>query len=160
MDSQKAIASALDTQQVAESLEAITDTFARPTYAGVACVDGFGVKVAVKRGALVVSDGIGPHRRERTYGRATHGIRRLVVLNAEGYVSLEALRWCQALAIGVVLLGPDGTPILASTPRVKEDARIRRQQALAPSQPVGLGISPLFAGSEALRAGKCPRSGH
>jgi CRISPR-associated endonuclease Cas1 len=63
-----------------------------------------------------------------------------VILNAAGLVSLDALRWCQALDIGVLVLGPDGTAQLASTPRVTDDARLRRTQALATSEPYGLDI--------------------
>jgi len=78
--------------------------------------DGFGVRFVVERGALEVHDGVGQHRRTRRCDRATHGLRRLVILNAAGVVSLEALRWCQALDVGVLVLGGDGTAQLASTP--------------------------------------------
>ena len=100
------------------------------------------VRVVVDKGALVVEDGVGEQRRSRSYQRATHGLRRLVVLNAYGgSVSWDALRWCKSLGIGVLVLGADGSASLASTPRVTDDARLRRMQALAPSEPVGLGIA-------------------
>ena len=122
---------------------AVVATFARDaTSAGICVADGFGVRVLVEKGALVVEDGVGEQRRTRRYQRATHGLRRLVVLNAYGgSVSWDALRWCKSLGIGVLVLGADGSPSLASTPRVNDDARLRRMQALAPSVPVGLGIA-------------------
>ena len=65
--------------------------------------------MTVERGALQVHDGIGSHRRTRRYDRATHGLRRLVLVQAEGFVTFEALRWCQGLGIGVLVLDIDGT---------------------------------------------------
>jgi hypothetical protein len=104
--------------EVTDSMSALAATYSRSDLAGVCVADGFGVRVVVERGALEVHDGVGPHRRSRRYDRATHGLRRLVILNGAGVVSLDALRWCHALGIGVLVLGPDGTVHLASTPRV------------------------------------------
>ncbi|HXW80377.1 MAG TPA: CRISPR-associated endonuclease Cas1, partial [Acidimicrobiales bacterium] len=132
---------ALSAEDVADARCAIEATYSRPGGAGVCVADGFGVKLTVNRGALVIEDGIGTHRRNRRYDRATHGLRRLVLIQPEGFVTFEALRWCTSLGVGVVVLGTDGTPTLASTARVTDDARLRRVQALAPTEPVGLGIA-------------------
>jgi len=131
----------LTPDDVADSMSALAETYARPDLGGICVADGFGVRVVVERGALEVHDGVGPHRRTRRYDRATHGLRRLVMLNATGMVSLDALRWCHALGIGVLVLGPDGTAQLASTPRMTDDARLRRTQALAPFEPYGLDVA-------------------
>ncbi len=65
---------ALSPEDVADSMSAIGQTYARPDLAGVCVVDGFGVRVEVERGALEVHDGIGQqHRRTRRYDRATMG---------------------------------------------------------------------------------------
>jgi CRISPR-associated endonuclease Cas1 len=100
-----------------------------------------GLRLAVERGALVVEDGMGEHRRSRRFEKATHGLRRLVILGSTGSVSLDALHWCRRLGIGVVVLAPDGSAALASTPRMTDDARLRRIQALAPDLPVGLDVA-------------------
>jgi CRISPR-associated endonuclease Cas1 len=136
-------AAPITAQDIEDHEVAVAASFARDaTSAGICVADGFGVRVGVERGALVVEDGMGEQRRSRNYQRATHGLRRLVVLNAYGgSVSWDALRWCKSLGIGVLVLGADGSPSLASTPRVTDDARLRRMQALAPSEPVGLGIA-------------------
>ena len=148
MTTAEVIVGPMSGEEVAERLSAIEQTFAREDRGGICVCDGFGVRVAVERGALEVSDGIGPHRRTRRYDKATHGLARLVVLNASGNVSLAALRWCQALAIGVVVIGPDGRALLTSAPRVTDDARIRRAQALAPSGPIGLDVAALLLGAK------------
>ncbi len=116
----------LTPEDVVDSTAALQETYSRPDSAGVCVVDGFGVRVVVERGALEVHDGIGPHRRTRRYDKASHGLHRVVILNAAGIVSLDALRWCSGLGIGVLVLGPDGTCQLASTPRMTDDARLRR----------------------------------
>jgi CRISPR-associated endonuclease Cas1 len=131
----------LSPEDVTDSMSALAETYRRPDTAGVCVCDGFGMRVVVERGALEVHDGVGPYRRSRRYDRATHGLRRLVILNAAGVVSLDALRWCHALGVGVLVLGRDGTAQLASTPRLSDDARLRRTQALAPFDPYGLDVA-------------------
>lgn len=131
----------IEPDDVAAGMAAIRETYARDTSAAGVCVaDGFGVRVVVERGALEVCDGIGPYRRVRHFERATHGLRRLVLADADGFLTLAALRWCSQLGITVVVLAPDGTCQLASTPRMTDDARLRRTQALAPTLPVGLDL--------------------
>jgi CRISPR-associated endonuclease Cas1 len=132
----------LTPDDVADTTVSLTATFSRDTSsAGICVVDGTGLRLSVDHGALVVEDGIGEHRRHRRFERATHGLRRLVVLGVSGNLSLDALHWCRRLGIGVVVLAPDGTAVLASTPRATDDARLRRAQALAPEQPIGLDLA-------------------
>ena len=144
----------LSPEDVADSMSALAETYSRPDAAGVCVADGFGVRVVVERGALEVYDGIGPHRRTRRFDRATHGLRRLVILNAAGIVSLDALRWCDALGVGVLVLGSDGTAQLASTPRMTDDARLRRTQALAPFEPYGLEVARWLMSRKIMGQGK------
>ncbi len=59
---------------------------------GVLVLSGYGLRIAVERGHLVVEDGIGPQRRSARLAKATCGLRRLVVLGHSGTVSLEALQ--------------------------------------------------------------------
>lgn len=133
---------ALTPEDVADSAVSLTAMFSRDSSgAGICVVDGMGLRLSVDRGALMVEDGMGEHRRQRRFDKATHGLRRMVVLGATGNCSLDALHWCRRLGIGVVVLAPDGTAVLASTPRTTDDARLRRTQALAPGQPIGLDLA-------------------
>jgi CRISPR-associated endonuclease Cas1 len=144
----------LTPEDVTDSMVALAETYARTDTAGICVADGFGVRVVVERGALEVHDGVGPHRRTRRYDRATHGLRRLVILNASGMVSLDAFRWCASLGVGVLVLGPDGTAQLASTPRMTDDARLRRTQALAPFEPYGLDVARWLMSRKIMGQGK------
>jgi CRISPR-associated endonuclease Cas1 len=107
----------------------------------VCVADGIGLRLSVERGALVITDGIGDHCRTRHFDKATHGLRRVVVMGTTGTVSIDALHWCSRLGIGVVMLALDGTAQLASTPRLTDDARLRRTQAFATNEPYGLDVA-------------------
>ena len=125
-------------RDVAESMEAITETFSlRSAPEGVAVVEGRGCMVHVDRGRLHLSDGLGAHRRNRTYEKATHGLRRIVVAGPDVLMSTAALRWCAAAGICVVVLGADGA-LLAAGPPGRDDARLLRAQALALYGPAGV----------------------
>ena len=91
-------------------------------------------------GNLVVKDGFGADSRERVYSRATHGLSRLIVLGHEGFVTLEALRWLVDLGIAYQQIDRDGR-VLATSTTGSGDARLRRQQALAPHTNVGLEVA-------------------
>ena len=132
----------LTSDDIADRSEARAATFARdPLDPGVCVADGMGLRICVERGALVVEDGLGEHRRTRRFDKATHGLSRLVVLGATGFVSIDSLHWLRRLGIGVVVLDPKGSPAFVSAPRRTDDARLRRQQALAPDEPVGCDIA-------------------
>jgi CRISPR-associated endonuclease Cas1 len=108
---------------------------------GVCAVDGYGVKIRVERGRLLVSDSIGPLRREARLARATHGVRRLVVLGHSGFISLDGIRWLADVGIGFVQLDPDGRLLIASGGMGLDDPRLRRAQAMAFGQPSGMAVA-------------------
>lgn len=136
------IKSGLSAEDVADTIDSLRTTYARDTSAaGIVVADGMALRLYVKSGGLVVEDGLGEHRRTRRFDRATHGISRLVVLGTTGSVSLDALNWCRRLGVGVVMLAPDGSPVLSSTPRMTDDARLRRVLARAPDEPIGLDLA-------------------
>src|SRR5690349_21176444 len=110
---------------------------------GVVTLFGYGIKVRVDRGHLILEDGIGPARREARFPRVGHGLKRLVVIGTDGFVSLAALRWLAAdQGAAFVMLERDGS-VLASTGPAPglDDARLRRAQALALRSGTGLEIA-------------------
>jgi CRISPR-associated protein Cas1 len=77
-------------------------------------------------------DGEGWFRRERRWNRATGQLRRLIVGASSGYVTLDALAWCQAAGVAVVIVDSDGEVMLAPGAYRSDDARLRRVQAAPP----------------------------
>lgn len=57
-----------------------------------------------------------------------------------GTVTLKALRWLHDIGAAFLQIGADGEAIVASGPSGLDDARLRRAQALAASNGVGLAI--------------------
>jgi CRISPR-associated endonuclease Cas1 len=136
---------------VTESDSAVRYIFTRqPDNPSVIVADGFGVRVSINRGHLVIEDGIGDTRRIRRIPRidATMSARssdsqfriaRLVILSDSGYVSFEALRWCADLGISVVQLDRDGR-LLMSSPGLAGDSRLRIAQVRAIGSETGVSI--------------------
>ncbi len=123
------------------SQAALRATFSRdPTDPSIAVADGRGVKVIVDRGHLLVADGLGRHRRERRWPRASRELRRLVILGRSGFVSLEAVRWCEAVGVALVVLDGESTVLTSARPGI-DDSRLRRAQAAAWGTPVGLAVA-------------------
>src|SRR5437879_1619726 len=108
---------------------------------GVVTLFGYGITVRVDRGHLVMQDGIGPARREARLPRVAHGLQRLVVIGADGFVSLAALRWLADQDAAFVMLNRNGSVLATTGPVRPSDARLRRAQALAFHSGVGLEIA-------------------
>ena len=108
---------------------------------GVLVLTGFGLRIAVDRGHLVLGDGIGKQRRSGRFPRVGAGIKRLVVVGHAGCITLEALRWLQEIGVAFVQIGADGELIAMGAANALTDARLRRAQALAMGSNVGLSIA-------------------
>jgi len=108
---------------------------------GVVTLFGYGIKIHVDRGHLAIQDGIGPVRREARLPRVGHGLRRLVVIGSDGFVSLSALRWLADQDVSFSMLERDGSVLATTGPVRSSDARLRRAQALAHQSGVALEIS-------------------
>ena len=131
-----------NTETTTEALSPVAGLFSRdPVNPSICVVDGFGTSLLMKSGRLVVVDGIGQHRRTRTYHRATHGLSRIVLLGTSGIVSLDALEWCRSLKIELVVLDSQGEISFSSQSRVTDDARLRRIQAQSAGSDLGLDIA-------------------
>src|SRR2546427_2883164 len=98
---------------------------------GVLTLRGYGIQVRVDRGHLLLEDGIGADRRQARFPRVGHGLRRLVVIGADGMVSLAALRWLADQDAAFVMLDRGGSVLVTTGPVRPSDARLRRAQALA-----------------------------
>lgn len=108
---------------------------------GVLVLSGYGIRVQVNAGHLLANDGIADERRTIRLPRVGHGLRRLVIIGSDGFVSLEALRWLADQDAAFVMLDRDGSVLAATGPVCHSDARLRRAQALASGNGVALEIS-------------------
>ena len=85
----------------------------------------------MQNGYLEVEDGTGPDRRRIRLGRVGHGLRRLVCISEDGFVTLDALKWLADQRASLVMLDRSGKVSLDTGPNAPSDARLRRAQALA-----------------------------
>ena len=120
--------------------ETTTPPSAVPIRTGIVTLDGYGIKVAVDRGHLSVSDGIGRQRRAGRFAKATSRIKRLVVIAQTGFMTLEALRWLHDAKAAFIQLDQDGSILTASIGGL-DDGRLRRAQALIPMTQHRLAIA-------------------
>jgi CRISPR-associated endonuclease Cas1 len=108
---------------------------------GVLTLYGFGIRVRMQSGHLEIEDGIGPDRRKIRLARVGHGLKRLVLIGSDGFVTLEALHWLSAQGVAFVMLERDGKVLCVTGPVRPSDARLRRSQALAGCSAVGIEIA-------------------
>ncbi len=108
---------------------------------GVVTLYGYGINVHVDRGHLTIADGIGIDRRHARLPRVGHRLRRLVVVGADGVISLAALRWLSDQDAAFVMLDRDGSVTVITGPVRPSDARLRRAQSLAQDSGTALKIA-------------------
>ena len=108
---------------------------------GVVTLFGYGITAQVDRGHLVIEDGIGPERRQARFPRVGHGLRRLIVIGADGMVTLAALRWLADQDASFVMLNRDGSVLATTGPVHPSDSRLRRAQSLAHQTGAAVQIS-------------------
>ena len=108
---------------------------------GVLALSGFGIKVRMQCGHLETEDGIGPERRKVRLARVGHGLRRLVLIGSDGFITLEALRWISDVDAAFLMLDRTGKVLTVTGPAAPADAKLRRAQSLAVGNGTGLRIS-------------------
>jgi CRISPR-associated endonuclease Cas1 len=108
---------------------------------GVITLFGYGSRLSVERGHLIVEDRIGPKHRYGRFARVRHGIKRVVAIGSNGSVSLAALRWLADQDAAFVMLERDGRVLATTGPVKPSDARLRRSQSLAQESGVALEIA-------------------
>ena len=108
---------------------------------GVLTVWGYGIRVQVNGGHLILHDGIADERRTIRLPRVNHGLKRLVMIGSDGFITLEALRWISDVGAAFVMLDRRGKVLAITGPVSSSDAKLRRAQALALGNGTALKIS-------------------
>src|SRR5882762_2441204 len=93
---------------------------------GVLVLRGFGIRVSVAQGHLLLEDGIGQDRRQFRLPRVAHGLRRLVLIGSDGFITLEALRWISGVGASFLMLDRRGKVLAITGPVAPSDAKLRR----------------------------------
>src|SRR5436305_1083853 len=108
---------------------------------GVLVLSGFCIKARVHCNHLELEDGVGLERRKIRLSRVAHGLKRLVVIGSDGFVSLAALRWLTEQDASFVMLERNGKLLCVTGPVRPSEAKLRRAQALAAGNGLGLEIA-------------------
>src|SRR6266478_3537936 len=108
---------------------------------GVLVLNGYGIRVQVSAGHLLLQDGIADERRTIRLPRVNHGLKRLVMIGSDGFITLEAMRWLADQGAAFVMLDRRGKVLAVTGPVSSSDAKLRRAQALALGNGTALKIS-------------------
>jgi CRISPR/Cas system-associated endonuclease Cas1 len=108
---------------------------------GVITLFGFGIKICVERGHLLVEDGIAADRRQARFPRVRNGLTRVVCISEDGFFTLGALKWLSDVGIPLTVLDRLGKIRFLTGPTASADARLHRAQFAALGNGVGLEIS-------------------
>jgi CRISPR-associated endonuclease Cas1 len=108
---------------------------------GVLVLSGYGLRIAVERGHLMVEDGIADERRRARFSRLDRDLKRVVVLGHTGSVSLEAVRWLNGVGVPLIHLNSDGQVFFVAAPAGAVLPTLRRSQALAAETGLGIRLS-------------------
>ncbi|MFZ0139194.1 MAG: CRISPR-associated endonuclease Cas1 [Candidatus Sulfotelmatobacter sp.] len=108
---------------------------------GVLVLNGWGIRIKVEAGHLLLHDGIADERRTIRLPRVNHGLKRLVLIGSDGFVTLEALRWISDAGASFLMLDRRGKVLVVTGPVTPSDSKLRRAQALALGNGTALKIS-------------------
>jgi len=108
---------------------------------GVLVLNGFRIRVSVNAGHLLCHDGIAEERRTVQLPRVGNGLRRLVMIGSDGFITLEALRWLADQSAAFTMLDRRGKVLVVTGPVYPSDSKLRRAQALALGNGTALRIS-------------------
>jgi CRISPR-associated endonuclease Cas1 len=115
---------------------------------GVLVLNGYGIRVQVNAGHLLLHDGIAEERRTIRLPRVNHGLKRLVMIGSDGFITLEAIRWISDVGAAFVMLDRQGKVIAVTGPLAPSDSKLRRAQALALGNGVALKIAKELIGQK------------
>jgi CRISPR-associated endonuclease Cas1 len=108
---------------------------------GVLVLNGYGIRVQVNAGHLLLHDGIADVRRTIRLPRVNHGLKRLVLIGSDGFITLEALRWIADQGAAFLMLDRRGKVLTVTGPVAPSDSKLRRAQSLALGNGTALKIS-------------------
>jgi CRISPR-associated endonuclease Cas1 len=97
----------------------------------VLILDGYGLRIAVERGHLLVEDGLAAERRQLRFSRLDRALKRILILGHAGTISLDAIRWLNGVGVPLTHLDSDGRVFFVAAPTGAVIPALRRNQAMA-----------------------------
>ncbi len=121
----------------------LSHSFAIPQISklGVLTLYGFGIRVRMQAAHLEIEDGIGPERYKIRLPRVNHGLKRLVCIGDDGFITLSALRWLSDVGASFVMIDRIGKVRVVTGPASSSEAWLRRAQAVALTNGAALQIA-------------------
>lgn len=120
----------------------------RSGFQTTSAVYGYGIRIFVDRGRLIIEDGFANEvdRRRTVLSRGTCRLQRLVVMSRTGVVTLDALQFLMDMGIAVLFINPDGKLTSTIFPGAPEGskARLHRAQAMARDTDMGVRIARML----------------
>jgi len=117
----------------------VTEQFA--VAGGVLMLRGYALRLRVERGHLVIEDESLGVRRQTRLSRIDREVRRLIVIGSSGAITLDAIKWLDGVGLPLLHLHPDGRVLMVAASSAAHRPPVRRAQALAGTNEVGLQIS-------------------
>jgi CRISPR/Cas system-associated endonuclease Cas1 len=74
-------------------------------------------------------------------GSDGHGLKRLVCISEDGFLSLSGLKWLADIGASFTMLSRTGKVLFVTGPTAPSDTRLRRSQALALGNGAGVEVS-------------------
>jgi CRISPR-associated endonuclease Cas1 len=111
-----------------------------PQSQDVLVLSGYGLRIVVQRGHLVIEDGIADRRRLRRLSRIERSVKRIAIIGHAGTISLDAIRWLHDVKIPLVHLDTDGRVLAMVVPDNPDHPMLRRTQARAVDSMLGIDI--------------------
>ena len=91
-------------------------------------------------GHLEIEHGVGMERHHLRLSRIGHGLKSLIVLGSDGFISLASLKWLADQNASFIMLERNGKVLCFTGPVRSCESKLRRAQALAMTNEVGLEI--------------------
>lgn len=117
-------------------------TYGDVSHSEVVIADGYEVSLRVRDGCLVVHDGFKAFPRARIISPIDTAKRhpQMIMVMGSGFITTEAMGWCQYHDIGLAVLRIDQLPTMLSTKALYARSDVRRRQAKLAGTKEGIAI--------------------
>ena len=95
--------------------------------AAIHALSGYNCSLKVRNDDLVSFD----TGKERSFRKVTHGLQAIIFLGEGGFITIDAIKWCEAQGVAICVLDWHGELVSVTQPTPPNDVSIRRSQFAA-----------------------------